>query len=129
MAEDLNDLRTPLGRVRSLGSAKSGTAEAWLLHVTSLALVPLTLGFVWLVLDLLHRDYNGVRAALAHPLPAIVLLAFILAGLLHMEIGARSIIVDYVQGRARGWALAANTCFCALMALACVYATLRITFT
>ena len=36
-------LRTPLGRVRSLGSARSGTTEAWLMHVTSLALIPLTI--------------------------------------------------------------------------------------
>jgi succinate dehydrogenase / fumarate reductase membrane anchor subunit len=103
--------------------------EAWLMHVTSLALIPLSLGFVWLVLDLLHMDYNGVRSTLARPLPAILLLAFIIAGVFHMELGMRSVIVDYVNGRARVWALLANTCFCALLALACVYAALRIAFT
>ncbi len=41
----------------------------------------------------------------------------------------RSIIVDYISGQSRAWALAANTCFAALLALACVYATLRIGFT
>ena len=64
MADNLGDLRTPLGRVRFLGSARMGTTDAWLIHVTSLALVPLTVGFVWLMLDLLHKDYNGVRAEL-----------------------------------------------------------------
>ena len=129
MSEFPEGLRTPLGRVRFLGSSKTGTGEFWLIHVTSLALVPLTLWFVCLVLRLVGEDYNGVRAALAHPVPAILLLAIVLTGLLHMEIGMRSVIADYVQGRARGWALALNTCFCALLAFACAYATLRIAFT
>ena len=129
MAHLPSGLRTPLGRVRFLGSARTGTTEAWLMRVTSLALVPLTLGFVWLVLDLLHLDYNGVRATLGRPLPSILLLAFILAGIVHMELGMRSIIVDYIHGPARGWSLLANTCFCTLLSLACVYAALRIAFT
>jgi succinate dehydrogenase / fumarate reductase membrane anchor subunit len=129
MADHPSDLRTPLGRVRFLGSARMGTTDAWVVHLTSLALVPLTVGFVWLMLDLLRKDYNGVRAELARPIPAIVLLAFILAGVVHMELGMRSIIVDYIGGQSRAWALAANTLFAALLALACVYATLRIAFT
>jgi succinate dehydrogenase / fumarate reductase, membrane anchor subunit len=129
MADPPSDLRTPLGRVRFLGSARMGTTDARLVHLTSLALVPLSVGFVWLALDLLSKDYNGVRAELASPIPAILLLAFILAGVVHMELGMRSIIVDYLGGQSRAWALAANTCFAALLALACVYATLRIGFT
>ena len=129
MTDHSGDLRSPLGRVRFLGSARMGTGDAWLVHVTSLALVPLTIGFIWLILDLVGKDYNGVRAELANPIPAILLLAFIVAGIVHMELGMRSIIIDYVGGRLRAWALAANTCFAALLALACVYATLRIAFT
>ena len=129
MAEHPSDLRTPLGRVRFLGSARTGTIDAWLIHLTSIALIPLTVGFVWLMLDLLGKDYNGVRAELARPIPAILLLAFILAGIIHMELGMRSAIDDYIGGQSRAWALAANTCFAALLALACVYATLRIAFT
>jgi succinate dehydrogenase / fumarate reductase membrane anchor subunit len=129
LADHPNDLRTPLSRVRFLGSARMGTTEAWLVHLTSVALVPLTVGFVWLMLDLLRKDYNGVRAVLARPISAILLLAFILAGIVHMELGMRSIIVDYLGGQPRTWALAANTCFAALLALACLYATLRVAFT
>jgi succinate dehydrogenase membrane anchor subunit len=129
LADHSSDLRTPLGKVRFLGSARMGTTEAWLVHVTSVALVPLTLGFVLLMLNLLGKDYNSVRAELAHPIPAILLLAFIFAGIVHMELGMRSIIVDYIGGQSRAWALAANTCFAALLALACLYATLRVAFT
>ena len=129
MSSNSRGVRTPLGKVRFLGSAHNGAGEAWLMHVTSLALIPLSLYFVYLVLDLLHKDYNGVRATLGRPVPAILMLAFILSGIVHMEFGMRSVIVDYIQGRARGWALLANTCFSALLALACVYATLRVSFT
>jgi succinate dehydrogenase / fumarate reductase membrane anchor subunit len=99
------------------------------MRLTSLALIPLTIYLAWLVLDLLHMDYNGVRATLGRPLPAILMLAFVIAGIVHMEVGMRSIIVDYVHGHGRAWALVANTCFCALLALACLYATLRVSFT
>jgi succinate dehydrogenase / fumarate reductase, membrane anchor subunit len=129
LADHPGELRTPLGRVRFLGSARTGTTDAWFIHLTSVALIPLTVGFVWLILDLLPKDYNGVRAELARPVPAILLLAFILAGIVHMELGTRSIIADYVGGQSRAWALAANTLIAALLALACVYATLRVAFT
>ena len=129
MSGKTGGLRTPLTRVRFLGSSQKGTAEAWMIHVTGLANVVLGLYFVWLMLRLLHMDYNGVRATLGRPIPAILLLAFIVSGIVHMEIGMRSIIVDYVDGPRRGLALMANTCFSALLALACVYATLRISFT
>ncbi len=129
MADHPGDLRSTLGRVRFLGSARVGTTDAWVVHLTSLGLAPLAVGFVWLMLDLSRKDYNGVRAELARPIPAIVLLAFILAGIVHMELGMRSVILDYIGGQSRAWALAANTCFAALLALACVYATLRVAFT
>ena len=42
-------LRTPLGRVRFLGSARLGTDEAWRLHVTAhRARPPRRIAFVWL---------------------------------------------------------------------------------
>ena len=129
MVDHPGDLRMPLSRVRFLGSARMGTTDARLIHLTSVALVPLTLGFVWLMVDLLRKDYNGVRAELTRPVPAILLLAFILAGIVHMELGMRSVIVDYIGGQSRAWALTANTCFAALLALACLYATLRVAFT
>ena len=119
-------LRTPLRQVRHLGASHGGTTDAWRVHVTSAALVPLTIAFVWLMLSLLHKDYNGVRAELGRPLPAIVLLLFTLVGVYHMQIGMRSIILDYARGRARDWALIVNACFASALGLAYVYATLRI---
>ena len=74
-------------------------------------------------------DYNGVRAELGRPLPDDPAARLHPVGVVHMELGMRSIVVDYIHGPARAWALVANTCFAALLALACVYATLRVGFT
>ena len=120
--------RTPLGRVRALGAARLGTQDAWRIRVTSLALIPLSIAFVALVLSLLHKDYNSARALMGEPLPSVLVLLFVLAGVYHTELGMRSVIVDYLQGHLREWALIANTCTAATLGLACVYAVLRISF-
>ncbi|MEO1997533.1 MAG: succinate dehydrogenase, hydrophobic membrane anchor protein, partial [Planctomycetaceae bacterium] len=39
-------LRTPLGQVRGLGSAKEGTNHFWLQRLTAIALIPLSVWFV-----------------------------------------------------------------------------------
>ncbi len=120
--------RTALGRVRFLGSARLGAEDNWRMRLTSLALIPLSLAFVVIVLTLLHKDYNAARAEMGEPLPAVLVLLFVLAGVYHTELGMRSVIVDYVHGHAREWALIANACVAVSLGLACVYAVLRIGF-
>jgi succinate dehydrogenase / fumarate reductase membrane anchor subunit len=120
--------RTPLGRVRWLGSAHLGAEESWRMRVTSFALIPLSLAFVVLVLVVLHMDYHDARATMSQPLPSVILLLFVLTGVYHTELGMRSVIVDYLQGRLREWALVLNTCAALALGLACVYAVLRIGF-
>ncbi len=120
--------RTPLGRVRWLGAAHLGAEDNWRMRATSAALVPLTIGFVWIVISLMHKDYNAARALMSEPLPAVVTLLFVVAGIYHMELGMRSVIVDYIPGAAREWSLLANTFFAVLLGVACVYAILRIGF-
>jgi len=121
--------RTPLGRVRWLGSAHSGAQDSWRMRLTSLALIPLAIVFVVMLLSVLHRDYNGAHAYLGEPLHAVALLLFVLTGIYHAELGMRSVIVDYLQHAAREWALIANTFAAVALGFACVYAMLRIGFT
>jgi len=128
MSHQAKSFRTPLGKVRFLGSAHLGAEESWRMRLTSVALVPLTFAFVWLVLSLLRKDYNGARAELAEPIPTIILLLFVLVGVYHMQVGMRSVILDYVHGRAREWALVANAFFATALGLTCLYAVLRISF-
>jgi succinate dehydrogenase / fumarate reductase membrane anchor subunit len=129
MSNDLGSIRTPMARVRHLGSAKSGTQHLWHMRATSIALVPLTIGFVWLLLTLVGKDYNTVRSVLGSPFPAILTLLFLLTSIYHMKIGMQVIIEDYVHGEhCRQWSLLANAFFCYAVGLACVYAVLRISF-
>jgi succinate dehydrogenase / fumarate reductase membrane anchor subunit len=128
MSQTGKSFRTPLGRVRALGSAHLGTNDASAMRVTSIALIPLTFGFVWLLLSLLRDDYKHARETLGQPLPAILLLLFVLAGVYHMQLGMRSVIMDYLHGHAREWAMLANAFFAIALGLTCVYAVLRIGF-
>ena len=130
MSNDPQTMRTDLRRVRYLGSARSGTTHAAHMRLTSLALVPVSIGFVWLVLSLIGKPYPEVRETLSHPLPAILLLLFILSGIYHMQLGTRTIIEDYVHGeQTKAWWLTANLFFCIVVGTACLYAVLRLSFT
>ena len=122
-------MRTPLGKVRGLGSARSGTRAFWHQRLTSIALVTLTIAFVWIVISLLGKDYNSVRGTVANPAVAILLLLFILASVYHMQIGVQVIVEDYVHTEGVKLAvLIANIFFAVLIGLACVYAVMRIGF-
>lgn len=129
MTNDTNSLQTALKKVRFLGSAKSGVGAARAMHLTSVALIPLAVAFVWILITLIHKDYAGVRAALGHPFPAIVVLLFVGASIFHMKLGMQSIIDDYVHDHhLKDWALMANLFFCVAVGLACVYSLLKVSF-
>ncbi|MGI3901731.1 MAG: succinate dehydrogenase, hydrophobic membrane anchor protein [Janthinobacterium lividum] len=129
MSNNPNHMRTELRRVRYLGSAKSGTTGSSHMRLTSLALVPLTVGFVWLVLSLIGKPYEAALAMLSQPAASIFLLLFILAGVYHMQLGMRTIVEDYIHGEhAKDWTLAANLFFCFVVGIACVYAVMRLSF-
>jgi succinate dehydrogenase membrane anchor subunit len=122
-------MRTPLGRVRGLGSARSGTEHFWHQRLTALANVPLTIGFVVIVVALLGRNHAAAVQILGSPLVAIVMLLFIGSVTYHMRIGMQVIIEDYVHDE--GWKLAlviANTFFAITIGLAAVYAILKLSF-
>jgi succinate dehydrogenase / fumarate reductase membrane anchor subunit len=130
MANDPASIRTAASRVRFLGAAKSGTKDAWHMRVTSIALVPLSIAFVWLVLSLVGKDYVTVRTELGQPFPAILMLMFLLSGIYHMKLGMQSIIDDYVHSaHLKDGALMANLFFSAAVGLACIYAVLKLSFT
>ncbi len=129
MSDNPRTLHDDMKRVRHFGTARSGTTAAWHMRLTSLALVPLTIGFVWLVLTLVGQPYVNVYGTLSHPMAAILMLLFILAGVYHMQLGMRTIIEDYVHGdHAKDAALAVNLFVSIAVGIACVYAVLRLSF-
>jgi succinate dehydrogenase / fumarate reductase membrane anchor subunit len=122
-------MRTPLGRVRGLGSARSGTRDFWLQRLTAIASVPLTIAGVVLVISLTGRSYPGLKQILASPLVAVPLLLFILATVVHMKIGVQIIIEDYVyEKKQKLTLLMLNVFYAVAIGLACTYAILKLSF-
>ena len=116
-------------RVRYLGSARSGTEGLQHMRLTSLALAPLTIAFVWMVLSLVGKSYDEAHAYLSRPVPGIAMLLVLLTGIYHMQLGMRTIIEDYVHGEhTKDWSLAANLFFSVVIGVACIYAVFRLSF-
>jgi len=122
-------MRSPLGHVRGLGSAKSGTEHFWHQRLTAMANIPLSIGFVVLVASLLGRNHAAVVQILGSPLVAVLMLLFILSATVHMRIGLQVIIEDYVHDDfAKFTMLIANTFFSIAVALASAFAILKLSF-
>ncbi len=123
------NLRTPLSRVRFLGSARSGTEHFWRQRLSSVALVPLTIAFVVVVISLLGRNHAAAVQILATPAIAVLMLLFVLTGIYHMWLGMQVIVEDYVHREfAKIVLIMGNTFFCIVLAVACLYAMLQLSF-
>ncbi len=122
--------RTPAARVKYLGAAHSGAHHAWMMRLSTFALLPLTCAFVLIVLSLTGRDFQSARIFLGSPLVAVFMLLFVGVGVYHMTQGMQVIIEDYVHGeRIKPLALMANILFGLLIGAALIYAVMRLSFT
>ena len=92
---------TVLRRVRHFGSARNGLQEWRLQRLTALALIPLALYFAASVLWLATSDRATAASWLSSPIPALLVILFVVAGLAHALVGLRSVLLDYVHTRAR----------------------------
>jgi len=122
-------MSTPLSRVRGLGAARAGTEHFWWQRLTGMANVPLAVAFVFILISLLGRNHAAVVQILGSPLVAVILLLLIASITYHMRIGMQVIIEDYVQQE--GWKLfllIANTFFAIVVAFACAFALLMLSF-
>ena len=123
----VKSMRTPLGRVRSLGASHSGTSDFWRQRLTAVAMVILILPVIVVVMMLLGRNQAGAKEILGLPLVAIIMLLFIVASVWHMKIGMQVVIEDYVQSEmVKLAAIMANNFFSIAVALASIYAILKL---
>ena len=90
-------LRSPLARVRGLGSAKEGVQHWWMQRLTAVALVPLSLWFVASVVCQVGAEHAAMRAWLVRPTVAIPMLLLIVATFHHAQLGLQVVIEDYVH--------------------------------
>ncbi len=122
------NLRAPLAVARGLGSSNSGVHHWWIQRLTAVALIPLTIWFVWVGPGLLTADFDTARAFVAMPLNALLLAAFVIALFWHVQLGLQVVIEDYVHTRWLEISLQVLVKFTAVLAvLASLLALVRIT--
>ena len=123
------DMRTPLGKVRGLGSARSGTEHFWRVRTTALALVPLLLFYVVFLIMYAGRPYEEVLAALANPFVSVITALTIVASIIHMKLGMEEIIQDYIHSEGLKLSLLVlNAFFSLFVGGLCLFAGLKIAF-
>lgn len=124
------DYKTDYRRVAGLGSAKDGTHHFVTQRLTAIALLPLTLLFLWTFVPALGAGHDAVLAAYANPFNALVAIATAYAGFRHLAMGLQVIIEDYVSDHmARTRWLILNSILWRGMMLVAIFAVAKIAFT
>jgi succinate dehydrogenase / fumarate reductase membrane anchor subunit len=119
-------MRTPLARVRSLGSSHSGTSDFWRQRLTAVAMTVLIVPVIVVVLTLIGSNQAGAKQIFSSLPIAIIMLLFIVASAWHMKIGMQVVIEDYVHNeKIKLASVMANNFFCIAVALASIYAILK----
>ena len=122
-------MRSELGKVRGLGSAKSGTEHFWLQRVTAIANVPLVLFLIYFVMAHVGAPRSAVVASVKNPFCAVVLCLAMISILWHMRLGLQVVIEDYVHGQAtKLCALIASGFFTFALGAAAIFAILKMSF-
>ncbi|WP_028033670.1 succinate dehydrogenase, hydrophobic membrane anchor protein [Chelativorans sp. J32] len=123
------DMRTPLNKVRGLGSARGGTEHFWRQRLTAVSNIPLIIFFIGFVAVYAGASYEEIRAALAQPVVALLIGFAFVSVLYHMRLGMQIIIEDYVHEE--GWKIflvILNTFFPIVVGATALYSLLRIAF-
>ncbi len=122
-----SSMRTPLERVRGLGSAHTGTGDFWRQRLTAVAMTLLIFPVIVVVIMLTGRNHAGAAQILGSIPIAIILLLFIIASTWHMKIGMQVVIEDYIHNeKLKIASVMANNFFCVAVALASIYAILKL---
>jgi succinate dehydrogenase / fumarate reductase membrane anchor subunit len=126
MSSDNSSIRTPLARVRYLGSAHAGTTDFFRQRVTALGMLLLVLPAA-IIIMMIGRNHAGATQILGSPLVAIILVLFVIASCWHMKIGMQVVIEDYVHDeKLKLLAIIGNHFFTWVVALAAICALVKL---
>ena len=122
-------LRSPMGRVLGLGSAKEGASHWWAQRVSAVGLVILTLWFVISLLSFQTLDHESTLMWMGRPVNAVLLMLLVITLVYHSQLGVQVVVEDYVvqHGLKIATLLVINFIHIALAA-AGLFAVLRVAF-
>jgi succinate dehydrogenase / fumarate reductase membrane anchor subunit len=127
MSTTNSSIRTPLARVRYLGSAHAGTTDFFRQRLTALGMLLLVLPVAIIVMMLMGSNHATAIQTLRSPLVAIILVLFVIASCWHMKIGMQVVIEDYVHDeKLKLLAIIGNHFFTWVVALAAIYALVKL---
>ena len=122
-------LRSDLGRVRGLGSANEGTSHWWAQRVTAIALIPLSLWFIYSAVTLVGIDRAGFKVWLNAPGSILLMTLFVIALFYHMQLGHQVVIEDYVHNeRNKIVSLVLNKLVAIFFAVSSIIALIKVAF-
>lgn len=122
-------LRTPLAKVKGLGSAKQGTHHWWYQRVTAVALIPLSIWFIYSLVSMASADYNSLTQWLRLPYVTILLIMFVVSLFYHAQLGLQVVIEDYIHSEWQKFACIIMIKFLSVLgALAAVLSVLNVFF-
>ncbi|MBB4003703.1 MAG: succinate dehydrogenase, hydrophobic membrane anchor protein [Aurantimonas endophytica] len=124
----MQNFKTPLSRVRGLGSAREGTGHFWQQRLTAISNIVLITFFVILLVALHDASFLELRSAFANPLVGITMALVTISATIHMRLGMQVIIEDYVHGAAKLPLLILNTFFAVVVAGASLFAIVKMSF-
>jgi succinate dehydrogenase / fumarate reductase membrane anchor subunit len=124
----MSDLRTPLSRVKGLGSAREGTSHFWHQRLTALLLIPLVL-WIGFSIAALPVDHATLVGWIQQPLVTVALVLLIIALFYHAQLGLQVVIEDYIGSHARRtFVLLLSNLLCLLFGIVGVISVLKISF-
>lgn len=91
------ELRTSLGRARGLGSAREGVGHWWAQRLSAIALVPLSIWFVFSCIALMGADHATFQHWLAQFGNALLMILTVAVLFHHAVLGMQVVLEDYVH--------------------------------
>ena len=120
-------LRSPLGRVLGLGTAKDGTGHWWGQRVSGIALAVLGIWFAGAIATMSGFSHAETVAFIARPINALLLLLLSVTVAYHSYLGIQVVIEDYVHGHGlKAASLILSRFAHVFLAVAAIFAILRL---
>lgn len=92
-------IRTPLAKVKGLGSAKNGTKHHIHQRVTALFNIPLLLIFIFLTTVVAISPIHEMPLIVMHPFTILASIAFIINVFYHASLGLQMVAEDYIHSK------------------------------